>query len=454
MVPLMIDRVTQFCHELTFDELPPDVVGVAERCLLDLAGVAAAGATTDLSRIIRNHAVRHFGAGDGTASARLLLDGRRASAAGAALAGGMTIDAFDAHDGHALTKGHAGAAVVPAILAFADTEPPKEGRDLIASTVLGYEIATRAGIALHASAPDYHTSGAWNALACAAIGARARRLDGERTTHALGIAEYHGPRSQMMRCIDHPTMLKDGSGWGAMAGVSAAELAADGFTGAPALTVTDPVLTEIWADLGSVWRIREQYFKPYPVCRWAQPALEAATQVLRDHAIVASDVEALTVETFDHAVRLAGAAPATTEEAQYGLAFPLAALVVHGRLGAAEIANEGLKDPRVLRLAARTELVEDGEMSDRFPAERWARVRVHLRGGGECVSDPATARGDPTTPLRDAEIAAKFHSLADPVLGAERAQKIESSIAGLTGDGEDAAGLLDGLLSARFESDA
>ena len=46
-------------------------------------------------------------------------------------------------------------------------------------------------------------------------------------------------RGQMMRCIDHPTMLKDGSGWGAMCGVSAAYLAADGFTGAPAVTVED-----------------------------------------------------------------------------------------------------------------------------------------------------------------------------------------------------------------------
>ena len=53
----------------------------------------------------------------------------------------------------------------------------------------------------------------------------------------MGIAEYHGPRSQMMRCIDYPTMLKDGSGFGAMAGVSAAFLAKDGFTGAPALTI-------------------------------------------------------------------------------------------------------------------------------------------------------------------------------------------------------------------------
>ena len=47
--------------------------------------------------------------------------------------------------------------------------------------------------------------------------------------HALGIAEYHGPRSQMMREIDNPTMLHDGSGMGALVGVNAALLA----SGAP-----------------------------------------------------------------------------------------------------------------------------------------------------------------------------------------------------------------------------
>ena len=66
----------------------------------------------------------------------------------------------------------------------------------------------------------------------------------------------------MMRCIDHPTMVKDGSGWGAFAGVSAAYLAADGFTGAPAITI------EADAGGGAVGRSRPAlaharvYFKP------------------------------------------------------------------------------------------------------------------------------------------------------------------------------------------------
>src|SRR3546814_17958304 len=91
---------------------------------------------------------------------------------------------------------------------------------------------------------------AWNALAAAALGARALRLDAGQTAHALGIAEYYGPRSQMMRVIDHPTMLKDGSAMGAMAGVSAALLAAAGFTGAPAITVAAAAGAAVWGDPG------------------------------------------------------------------------------------------------------------------------------------------------------------------------------------------------------------
>ena len=100
--------------------------------------------------------------------------------------------------------------------------------------VVGYEVANRAGTVLHATAGDYHSSGAWNALGAAAAFSRLGGLDPSATVHALGTAEYHAPRAPMMRCIDHPSMVKDSSGWGAQVGVSAALLAADGFTGAPA----------------------------------------------------------------------------------------------------------------------------------------------------------------------------------------------------------------------------
>jgi 2-methylcitrate dehydratase PrpD len=434
-----------FIHALRFEHLPAPVVALAKRCLLDLVGVAAAGLRTELSRIVRDHAVRHMGASEG--GARILLDGRRASPAGAAYAGASTIDAFDAHDGHPLTKGHAGVAVLPALLAVSDAEGLGDGGEFLTALVLGYEVAIRAGMALHGSVPDYHTSGAWNALGCAAVAARVLRLDGERTRHALGVAEYHGPRSQMMRCIDHPTMLKDGSGWGAFAGVSAAYLAADGFTGAPAITVEGPEQAELWSDLGRCWRMLEIYLKPQPVCRWAQPAIEAALALVKDGRIQADRIESIRVETFDAAVRLGTRPPMTTEEAQYGLGFPLAAAIARGRVSAEEITGDGLRNSRILSLLSRIEVVERPHLTRRFPAERAAVVSITLEDGTVLSSEPTGARGDADAPLGEAELRAKFALLAQEIGSDDRAA-IEAGIDDLPACRNLDQGLFELLLAA------
>ena len=438
--------LADFIHDTRGDDLPSEVLAMARTCILDLIGVAASGRRTALSRIAQDYATRHLAAGDEAGGARLMFDGRRASAAGAAFAGAATIDSFDAHDGHPLTKGHAGVAVWPAAFSLFQHAGGGDERSLLADVVIGYEIAVRAGMALHATAGDYHTSGAWNALACAAIGARRLRLDGAATRHALGIAEYHGPRSQMMRCIDHPTMVKDGSAWGALAGVSAALLAADGFTGAPALLVEAADVAGYWSDLGTRWRILEQYFKPYPVCRWAQPAVEAAVGLQRKHDVSAASIVGITVSSFDAAVRLACRRPRTTEEAQYSLPFPVAAALVRGGIGADEIGGSGLADPDILRLGDMM-VLETSEAYERlFPRERWAHVTFRLADGRTLVSEPAIARGNPENPLGADEMLAKYRALASPVLGEDRAMLIEAAVARL-GDADNAHGSLLNLLA-------
>lgn len=416
----------EFLYETSYEDLPADVVAFSRRCLLDLIGVLAAGSQTPLSRIIRDHVAQQFGSnGDG---AHVLLDGRKVSPAGAALANGMTIDAIDAHDGYRPTKGHIGCHLLPAILAFSEAAQSLDGKELLTNLVIGYEIAARAGIALHASVPDYHTSGAWGAVSSAAIGTRIFGLDAAACRHAIGIGEYHGPRSQMMRCIDHPTMLKDGSGWGAMAGVSAAYLARDGFTGAPAITVEGEDVASFWQDLGSHWTILEQYFKPYPVCRWAQPAAEAALWVKNQYGVDLENIDSIEVFTFHEGCRLAMREPENTEQAQYSLPFPVAAGLVFGKLGPSEVSGEALHDKRVLALSNAMILTEEDQYNERFPAERLAHVAVRLKSGEVHVSDTHTARGDPEDHLTDQEIVEKYRSLSEPVLGKERARRIETLI--------------------------
>ena len=419
-----------FVHGLTFDDLPVAVVGQAKRCLLDLIGVAASGRQTALSRIVHDFAVNQMGAATG--GARLIFDGRRASVTGAAYAGASTIDSFDAHDGHRLTKGHAGVAVLPALLAFTE-QKPVDGREFITCLVLGYEIATRAGMALHATARDYHTSGAWNALGCAAVGARILGLSQDATRHALGIAEYHGPRSQMMRCIDHPTMVKDGSGFGALAGVSAVCLAADGFTGAPALLIEGAAEAPFWRDLGAQWEITRQYHKPWPICRWAQPAMDATVALMREHHVDRGAIADIEIHTFAEAVRLGTRPPRSTEEAQYAIGFPVAAIAARGVLGAAELSDAGLNDPGIGAMLAQLRLVEEPDFSRRFPAERLAAVTLTLRDGTRLCSGPTTPRGDPEDALSDHEVSEKFRAFAS-VLGDRRVAGIECCVAALEHD--------------------
>ncbi|NBQ84022.1 MAG: MmgE/PrpD family protein, partial [Alphaproteobacteria bacterium] len=209
--------VEDFILEFSKDSIPDHVLHQGKRCLLDLIGVLAAGSTTPMGQIITTHASRHFASGEGGIT--LLADGRLASPAGVALAGGVMIDSIDAHDGMRLTKGHAGCGIMPALFALLEYRGrPYQDDDLLTNLILGYEISIRAGIALHQSACDYHTSGAWVAVGTAAMAGRVLGFDQDTLAHAMGIAEYHGPRSQMMRTIDHPSMVKDGSGWGAMAG--------------------------------------------------------------------------------------------------------------------------------------------------------------------------------------------------------------------------------------------
>jgi 2-methylcitrate dehydratase PrpD len=417
--------VLDFIHETRWPDLPAGVQAQARRCLLDTLGAAIGGRKTTLSRIVHDHAAESYGG----STARLWLDGRQVSAPGAALANGMTIDALDIHDGYTLTKGHAGAAVVPAVIATLGLvgNAPVNGHELAASLVVGYEVALRAGLALHATASDYHTSGAWNALACAAVTARRLGLDGRRTRHALGIAEYHGPRSQMMRCIDYPTMVKDGSGWGAMAGVSAGLLARDGFTGAPAVTVEGAQESDFWDDLGRRWLITEGYFKPHAVCRWAQPAIAAVLKLRDRHSFVPEQVRRIQVTTFQEAVRLAARRPGNTEEAQYSLPFPVASALVHRRLGPAELTGSSLSDPLILSLAGGMVLREDPGFSARFPAERLARVQIDLANGTTLDSGEMEADWGADTRPGDQEILEKYRWLAGTQLSEKRAAALESA---------------------------
>ncbi|XXK29859.1 MmgE/PrpD family protein [Rhodobacteraceae bacterium nBUS_24] len=407
---MRFDRIAEFA--LSGRDIPQSTLDMAATLLIDTVGVAAGAAGLTAGRIARDHVFAFHGAGAPEHAAHMMFDGRCASIPGAAFATATQIDNLDAHDGLNQTKGHIGCAVVPALFAFAENRPELSARDALKVLVVAYEIAARAAFALHTSVSDYHTSGAWNALGVAAIGCRLGDANPDQLRQAFGIAEYHGPRSQMMREIANPTMLHDGSGMGALVGSMAALMAKDGFTGAPAITVENEDAAQFWADLGEVWTIEQNYIKPYPICRWAHAALDALSRLMGAHGFHADDVANITVNTFAESAALFPGMPATTSQAQYSLPFALATMLVHGRIGPDEITGAGLSDPQVAALLPRISVHEAVRHSERFPEGRWSDVTVELKDGRRLASGDVNARGGSEAPMDMHEVEAKFHIMA------------------------------------------
>jgi 2-methylcitrate dehydratase PrpD len=230
----------------------------------------------------------------------------------------------------------------------------------------------------------------------------------------------------MMRCIDHPSMLKDGAGWGSMAGVSAAKLAQAGFTGAPALIVEEA--PGFWQDLGERWYMLEQYYKPYPVCRWAQAPIEAVLDLQRAYGFTHNEVTGLEIETFHEAIRLATSVPETTEQAQYSTSYPVAVALVHGDVTPASIADAALGDRDVMRLSHMLVMREQDYANAHFPNRRYARAKIELRDGRLLDSNWLEPKWDHHNPPTASDLTDKFRSLTHPILGPDRATRIEAGL--------------------------
>jgi 2-methylcitrate dehydratase PrpD len=218
---------------------------------------------------------------------------------------------------------------------------------------------------------------------------------------------------------------------GALVGLSAAVLAANGFAGAPAVTVEAPEVARYWDDLGSFWQVSHQYIKPYPVCRWAHAAIDGTRALCLKHRLAPEQIASVRVNSFHHAAALFAGMPDTTSKAQYSLRFAVATMIIYGRIGVEHISGSGLQDGAVAAMLKRIKVAESARHSARFPLGRWADVQIETVDGRLFDSGDVHARGGPEAPFAPDDIIAKYMEFAGPVLGEERAAMIRDRILGL-----------------------
>jgi 2-methylcitrate dehydratase PrpD len=233
-------------------------------------------------------------------------------------------------------------------------------------------------------------------------------------------------------------MVKDGAGWGALAGVSSAFMAQEGFTGAPALSVTQADEKDYFLR----YELLNQYFKPWPICRWAQPAVEAIVTLQKQFSFDTKDIKEIKISTFHHAVRLANKQPTSSDEAQYSIGYPVATMLAKGKIGAEEMNESSLDDPIIRQLQDKVILEENQNHTDVFPAKRFADVVITLQNGEKLETENIEARGDVENPLSIEEIQTKFIQLTKGIISASKQNQLIKLIENL--DREDSVkGLLD-----------
>jgi 2-methylcitrate dehydratase PrpD len=422
--------VSSFIAEATWDDLPLEVQKKARMCLMDDLSATISGAQTRVSRIAAQFASTRMSGQEAT----ILLHGVKATAAGAAFANASAANGLDTDDSARYAYGHAGAQLFPTALAVAEARG-SSGADLLTALVVGYEVAHRMGRCWHDHHEIYQACGSWGSVACAAVAAHLLKLDGEQTKNALGIAEYHAPNLPMMRDIAHPAMVKHGIGWAALTGITAAELASLGYTGIPTLFsfdkyrewVEDFGRHYIMVD-GVAWKAKD-----YACCGWAHAAVEGSKKLVDEHHIDPQDIDRIIVETFRESAALGTRLPTTTEQAQFNLAWPVAAMLVDGEIGPAQTLEDRLRDETIRGLAAKVEIRESEELNELCrlfsigdPRGRFASSVTLILDDGRRLESGLVDGGlqFPQPGWDQSTMEAKFHWLVDPVLGRDRADEL------------------------------
>jgi 2-methylcitrate dehydratase len=270
--------------------------------------------------------------------------------------------------------------------------------------------------------------------------ARLTRLDAERTRHALGIAGVAGTALRQSRVGELSHWKGCAFANAARHGVFAAWLARGGMTGPAPIFEGEKGFEKLVS--GSLRELRlpgagaakddfmilNTDIKFWPAEYHAQSAIEAVLK-LRRQVGDPSEVESILVQSHDAAVDIIGSEPekwrpTSRETADHSLPYMVAAALADGEITAKQFAPERFTETNLLALVQRVKVERDAELSALYPGAVGNIVTLRCRAGKTLTERVDYPHGHSRNPLTDAEVEAKFHQLADPVLGRERSQAV------------------------------
>ena len=202
--------------------------------------------------------------------------------------------------------------------------------------------------------------------------------------------------------------------------------------------------------------VRRTILKRYDAEIHSQSAIEALLELRSQHDLHASEVQRIELDTFQVAYDIIGGGEegekqsvATKEEADHSLPYLLAVALLDGQVLPEQYLPGRILGEDVQELLRRVVVRADPGLSQRFPAQHSARVRLFLGDGRILEREQHDYEGFHTRPMSWDTVAAKFDRLAaghvEPKLGA----RIQDAVRRLEElDVEDLTRLLAGPLAS------
>ncbi|CAB5657922.1 MmgE/PrpD family protein [Comamonas aquatica] len=416
---IQIHPLATFAAQLRWDDVPEPVQRKAEDLWVDWFGSVLAGQN---ARPV--HSIARFALSQGPASGPCEVVGQSTTTSPmmAALANAAAAHVAEQDDVHNGSVFHPAAVVFPPALAVAQSLGAS-GAQLMAACVAGYEVGIRVGEFLGRSHYRiFHTTATAGTLAAAAAVGHLLGLTPAQMQHAFGSA---GTQSaglwEFLRTAADSKQLH--TAHAAAAGLMAAYLAKDGFTGAQDIFTgpqglaagmsTDAHPAKLSDGLGTRWATAETSFKWHASCRHTHPAADALLQVMQHNHLQPADLAQVTCHVHQGAIDVLGPVvqPSTVHQSKFSMGTVLALAARFGHAGLTEFDSHFLA-PDTVALREKVRMVLDTEVDTAYP-QRWiGKVTVQTTDGRTLHGRVDEPKGDPGNSLSRQEITDKALRLA------------------------------------------
>ena len=436
--------LAKFSADLTYEDLPPEVVDWAKYLCLDFAGVTLNGSTTPSAKSV----VRAIEGIQRPGQSVIIGTPSRALPEYAAMANGTAFHSIELDDVNNESSLHPGVVAYPTALAMADLVPV-DGKKFIASVVAGYDIMVRLGRALKPVehyGRGFHATGTCGAFGAAATAGQLLGLESESLTHALGIAGSQASGS--MEFLAQGAWTKRlHPGWAAHSGIWAALLARNEFVGPTTIIEGrdgflraysgDPDPDSVLRELGDEFLITRTSIKPHSCCRYKQGPIDCLLDLRSRHNLTPNEVEEVQIGLLSAGYSTIAAPeadklnPQSTVDMQFSMPFGAAVALLYGRASLAEYAPAVPQRPEVKEMMSRVRCVIDPDLDAEFPSRWPAWAEVRTRDGRALRSQITYPKGDPENALSWQEMKEKFSGLSAGVISEERQAEVIASVESL-----------------------